>query len=140
MEKIIKVKTGSRYETLGSYSRAVVVDNWVFVSNTAGRHPETQIIEDDVALQTAQVFSNIERALSAVGATLADAIFSRVYIQNPEDVPQVMALVGERFRGVDPATTVTCPPLGSTVYKVEIELTARIGASMAQVEERRVTL
>ncbi|MFP9228444.1 RidA family protein [Pectobacterium cacticida] len=138
MEKLIKIKTGSRYETMGSYSRAVVVDNWVLVSNTAGRDPQTQLIDDDITRQTQQVFHNLEQALVTAGASLADTVFSRVYIQNPDDVPTVMQLVGERFRGIEPATTVTCPPLGSTVYKVEIELTARLGASAARVEERMV--
>ncbi len=45
----------------------------------------------------------------------------------------VMDVIGEKFRGIDPATTVTCPPLGSTVYKVELEVTAYRGAGQAHV-------
>jgi hypothetical protein len=66
-----------------------------------------------------------------VDATLADVVCSRVFIQNPADVATVMTIVGEVFRGVDPASTVTCPPLGSTVYRVELEVTAYRGASRA---------
>ncbi|BBI54621.1 hypothetical protein HORIV_70420 [Vreelandella olivaria] len=54
---------------------------------------------------------------------------SRVFIQDPQDVPTVMEIIGQKFKGVDPASTVTCPPLGSTVYKVELEVTAYKGAS-----------
>ena len=135
MTRIIKVKTGSIFEEQASYSRIVAVDNWIYVSNTAGRNPLTKEIPQDITEQTLQVFANIEAALRAVDATLGDVICSRVFIQAPEDVPVVMAIIGQKFRGTNPASTVTCPPLGSTVYKVEIEVTAYRGASRAEVEE-----
>ena len=140
MTRIVKVKTGNKFEELGSYSRIVAVDNWIFVSNTAGRNPQTKEIPEDVAAQTLQVFANIEGALAAVDSCLADVISSRVFIQNPDDTPAVMAIVGEKFRGIDPAATVTCPPLGSTIYKVELEVTAYRGASTANVEKITVSL
>jgi len=135
MTKIIKVKTGSKFEEIASYSRVVAVDNLIHVSNTAGRNPDTQEIPEDVIEQTEQVFKNIERALAAVDASLADVVMSRVFIQYPEDTPKVMEFIGSKFRGINPATTVTCPPLGSNVYKVELEVTAFRGASKAEVEE-----
>ncbi|MEQ9724595.1 RidA family protein [Pseudomonas sp. WHRI 8822A] len=135
MTTISKVKTGSKYEEMGSYSRVVAVGDWIFVSNTAGRNPDTKEISEDLAEQTHQVFANIESALAAVDASLGDVVCSRVFIQNPQDVPAVMTIVGEKFRGIDPASTVTCPPLGSTVYKVELELTAFRGASRADVKK-----
>lgn len=134
MTRIIKLKTGSTFEDHGSYSRLVAVGDWIHVSNTAGRDPQTKLIADDALAQTHQVFANISTALEAVGASLADVVCSRVFIQDPQDVPAVMALIGEKFRGIDPASTVTCPPLGSTVYKVELEVTAYRNASQAQVE------
>lgn len=140
MTKVVKIKTGSKFEEHGSYSRIVSVDSWIFVSNTAGRNPQTQEIPEDVTEQTVQVFANIERALAAVDASLADVISSRVFIQDPADTMAVMTKVGEKFRGINPASTVTCPPLGSTVYKVEIEVTAYRGASKAEIEERVISL
>lgn len=133
MTKIVKVKTGARLEKLSSYSRLVQVDNWIYVSNTAGRNPATQEIPTDLTAQTNQVFDNIENALKAVGSSLADVIATRVFIQTPADTPAVMAIFGERFRGIDPTTTVTSPPLGSDTYKVEIEVTAYLGAGTADV-------
>ena len=133
MTKIVKVKTGSKFEEIASYSRVVAVDNWIYVSNTAGRNPDTQEIPEDVIEQAEQVFQNIERALVPVGASLKDVVVSRVFIQDPADTPKVMEFIGTKFRGVDPVTTVTCPPLGSTVYKVELEVTAYRGASEAEV-------
>ncbi len=133
MTRIIKVKSGSIFEEKASYSRLVAVDNWIHVSNTAGRNPDTKLIPEDVIEQAEQVFDNIERALAAVDATLADVVCSRVFIQDPADVPRVMDYIGTRLRGIDPACTATCPPLGSTVYKVELEVTAYRGASKAEV-------
>ncbi|MEN3752381.1 RidA family protein [Mangrovibacter sp. SLW1] len=132
MAIVTKVSTGNQYESLLSYSRLVKVDNWIYVSNTAGRNPETQEIPEDPAEQTMHVINNIARALAAVDATLADVVASRIFIQNPEDTRAVMTCVGERFRGINPAMTMTCPPLGSTIYKVEIEVTAWLGAGKAE--------
>jgi enamine deaminase RidA (YjgF/YER057c/UK114 family) len=138
MVEIVKLKTGSRYEDQASYSRLVCVDNLIFVSNTAGRNPLTQEIPEDITEQTEQVLANVERALQAVDASLGDVVASRIFIQDPSDTPAVMAKVGERFRGIDPAMTLTCPPLSSTVYKVEIEVTAYRGASKGNVEVRNI--
>lgn len=135
MTRIVKVKTGSKFEAIASYSRVVAVQDWIYVSNTAGRDPETQQIPEDVIEQAEQVFRNIERALAAVDASLADVVMSRVFIQDPADTASVMEFIGSKFRGIDPATTVTCPPLGSTVYKVELEVTAYRGASKADVQQ-----
>lgn len=140
MTKVVKIKTGSKFEEHGSYSRIVAVDNWIFVSNTAGRHPQTKEIPEEVGAQTLQVFSNIEGALASVGSGLGDVVASRVFIQDPADTQTVMTIVGEKFRGINPASTVTCPPLGSAVYKVEIEVTAYRGASTAETEEKTIAL
>ncbi|HEY0276438.1 MAG TPA: RidA family protein [Paenirhodobacter sp.] len=140
MLKVMKVKSGSKFETTESYSRIVTIDDWIFVSNTAGRNYATREISDDPIEQCKQCFHNIEGALKAVGATLADVVQSRVFIPNPEDAPSVMAYVGEKFRGIDPQRTVTCPALGAPIYKVEIEVTAYRGVGAAEVEEITVTL
>ncbi|WP_172330185.1 RidA family protein [Mangrovicoccus sp. HB161399] len=140
MTKITKIKTGSKFEDHASYSRIVAVDDWIFVSNTAGRNPETKEIPEDVGDQTLQVFANIGRALAAVGSGLGDVVASRIFIQDPADTETVMTIVGQTFRGIDPAATVTCPPLGSAVYKVEIEVTAFRGASAAPTERKTLSL
>ncbi len=140
MTEIVKVKTGNRFEELGSYSRLVAVDNLIFVSNTAGRNPKTKEIPADLTEQTLQVLANIEAALSAVGASLADVVASRVFIQFPQDVETIMAAYAQKMRGINPTLTMTCPPLGSAQYKVEIEITAYRGASKANVKEINLSL
>jgi enamine deaminase RidA (YjgF/YER057c/UK114 family) len=106
MTEIIKVKTGSKLEEIASYSRLVAVDNWIYVSNTAGRNPKTKEIPEDLIEQTEQVFHNIESALLAVDACLADVVMSRVFIQDPADTHAVMEYIGTQFRGINPVTTV----------------------------------
>ena len=132
MTTMIKLKTGSIYEEQASYSRLVQVENWIYVSNTAGRNPETKLIPEEITEQTLQVFANIESVLTAIDSSLKDVVFSRVYVPNPDDVPAVVAILAEKFKGTNPATTVTCAPLASTIYKVEIEVTAyRNAANLA---------
>ena len=135
MVDVTKVKTGSPAEERGSYSRLVAVDNLIFVSNTAGRNPETKLIPADLTEQTLQVLANIEAALASVGAGLADVVASRVFIQFPDDVEPVMAAYAGRMRGINPTLTLTCPPLGSSEFKVEIEVTAYRGAGSAKAHE-----
>jgi enamine deaminase RidA (YjgF/YER057c/UK114 family) len=134
MVQVTKVRSGSIYEDKESYSRAVVVDDWIFVSNTAGRNYKTREMSTDPVEQATQSLNNIERALKAVGASLADIVMSTVYIPSPADAPTVMAYIGERFKGINPARTVLCAPLGNTDFKVEIEVTAYKGAGAADVQ------
>ncbi|MEO8104357.1 MAG: RidA family protein [Betaproteobacteria bacterium] len=135
MTDIVKVKTGSKFEEMGSYSRLVAVDNLIFVSLTAGRNPQTKEIPEDLTEQTLQVLTNIAAALASVGASLADVVAARVFIQDPHNVDVAMAAYAEKFRGINPTLTLTCPPLGSPQYKIEIEVTAYRGASKAHVKE-----
>lgn len=139
MTRITKIKSGSSFEETFSYSRLVSVDNWIFVSNTAGRNPDTREIPDDVGEQTLQVFANIERALKGAGASLADVISARVFVQDPADSDVVMKIFSEKFRGIDPTLTATCPALGSKIYKTEIEVTAYRGASEAETERKNLS-
>ncbi|SMX45740.1 RidA family protein [Maliponia aquimaris] len=140
MVKITKVKSGSIFETKESYSRIVAVDNWIFVSNTAGRNYRTREMSDDPVEQARQCFHNIEGALKSVGSCIEDVVQSRIFIPNVADARAVMDYVGERFHGIDPQRTVTCSPLGAPEFKVEIEVTAYRGASKAEVEHIEISL
>jgi len=133
--KIIKVKSGSPYEDIESYSRVVTVGEWVMVSNTAGVDYATQVFPKDAAGQTRQALRNIRGALEAVGSGLEDIVRSRVTIPNLDDAQSVMREIGDALRGIDPASTVTCSPLGGPQYLVEIEVTAYRGAG-AETQNR----
>jgi enamine deaminase RidA (YjgF/YER057c/UK114 family) len=134
MENIIKVKSGSKFEDIASYSRLVAVGNHIYISNTAGRHPETKEMPEDVTKQSLQVIDNIERALVAVGSCLSDIVAIRVFVPNPADADAVGAVLGDKFRGIDPACTLTCSPLASDAFKMEMDATAYRGASAKAAE------
>jgi len=140
MPQVIKVKTGNKFEEHGSYSRVVAVDNMIFVSNTAGRNPATKLIPEDLTEQTNQVLDNLSSALKSIDAGLGDVVSARVFVQFPEDVETVMTAYGLRMRGINPTLTMTCPPLGSTQYKVEIDVVAIRGVSQAEVKELLISL
>jgi enamine deaminase RidA (YjgF/YER057c/UK114 family) len=138
--KVQKLKSGSIFEDKNNYSRAVVVQDWVFVSNTAGRNYQTREMSSDPTEQTRQCFANIEGALKAVNSSLTDVVRVRVAVPKLEHKAAVVAVVAEKFQGVDPASTVTATPLAGPDYLVEIEVTAYRGAGAAQTERLRVTL
>jgi len=140
MPEVIKVKSGSPYEERESYSRVVRVGDWVMVSNCAGRDYTTRAMSSDPVEQARQAFKNIEGGLESVGAHLTDIVRSRVTIPNVDDAADVMAEVGAILRGVDPASTVLCSPLGGPDYKVEVEVTAFIGVGNADQQRKVITL
>lgn len=135
MAEIVKVKSNSAIEARSSYSRAVDVDGWILLANTAGRDFKTRSMPADAAGQTVQALANIEGTLVALGASLADVVRVRVSVPDPADMGAVMEVFAARFAGIEPAGTFTCTPLAGPEYKVEIEATALRGAG-ARTERR----
>lgn len=140
MAHVLKIKSGSPYEELESYSRIVAVDNWIMVSNTAGVDYATQVFAETAVEQTQQALLTIEKALVAAGSSLADVVNTRISIPNVDDAKGVMAEIGRAFRGIDPARTVTCTPLGGPQYLVEVEVTAYRGAGSQPQEHLQIQL
>ena len=108
------ISSGSHFEKLAGYSRAVVDGDWVFVSGSTGMDYAAGTISDDVAEQTHQTFRNINAALAEAGATLADVVRVRVFV----------AERGEYFGDIRPANTTAIASLVDARMKVEIEVTA----------------
>ena len=80
---------------------------------------------DDVAEQTHQTFRNINAALAEAGATLADVVRVRVFVDQRGDFEVVAPILGEYFGDIRPANTTAIAPLVDARMKVEIEVTAR---------------
>lgn len=138
--EIVKVKSGSILEEKEAYSRIVAVGDWIFMSLTAGRDYKTRAMPDTAVAQAEQAMRNVEGALSSVGATLADVVRRRIFIPRQEDVPAVMVFMGEKFRGIDPASCVSCGPLGGPEYLFEIEITAYRGAGQLPIRTVEISL
>lgn len=137
--EVVKIKTSSLYEEKVSYSRVTQVGDTIYVANTAGLDYKTRIMSPDAREQTLQCFKNIEAALAAVDATLADVVRSRVAIPYAEDKEAVMAVLGEKFKGIDPASTITATPLAGE-YRVEIEVTDHRGVGKAKAKYIKIDI
>ena len=132
MVDIIKVNSGGEFEKRYSYSRLVMVDNWIFTANSAGVVPETGQISSDPVEQAKQTLDNLEHALKQVGSDLSDVIRMVVRVPKRENIYKIMDYVGPRFEGIEPARSMVCTPLGSDDYALEIELTAYKGAGKSE--------
>ena len=103
------ISSGSRFEALAGYSRAVVDGEWIFVSGTAGYDLENNTISDDAAEQARQSLSIIAAALAQAGATLRDIVRIRVYVADRADIMPVSRVLAETFSDPRPAnTTIVC--------------------------------
>jgi len=126
-----RVSSGTAYEALAGYSRAVRVGDRVLVSGTTASGPEGPVGVGDAAAQARFILDRIERALVELGATLRDVVRTRVFVQRIEDWEAVARVHGERFGAVRPANTLVQARLVHPDLLVEIEAEAAIGAGDA---------
>jgi enamine deaminase RidA (YjgF/YER057c/UK114 family) len=118
------INSGSIFEKEVAFSRAVIVDNMVFVSGCTGYDYKTMQISDDVAEQTEQTFKNIIWALEQANSSLKDVVRVQYLVPNPDDFEKCWPVVKKYFGEILPACTASCPALISKTIKIEIEVTA----------------
>src|SRR5260221_5042807 len=132
-----RISTGSDYEKLVGYSRALVVGEWVFVSGTTGRNHETGEIPADVVDQTHLCFRTIDWALRQAGSSFADVVRARIIMTDPADDARVAPVIGQYLKPVGPALTTCVAQLPDPRPKSEIDGTAPIGSAQEEARERR---
>ena len=128
MNKRINISSGTTWEDIVGYSRAVRVGNVIEVAGTTAVDEKGEVIGRDAAEQTKFILSKIEKALTAAGATLNDVVRTRMFVTNIADWEAIGRMHGLYFKDIKPvATMVEVKSLISPDLLVEIEVTAILG-------------
>ncbi len=121
-----RIDSGSRWEPLAGYSRAIRIGDRILVSGTTATHGSGHLVgKNDVAVQTTYILDKIAASVRALGGRLEDVVRTRVYLTNVADWEAVSKVHGSYFGQIRPANTMLqVAALIGDGYLVEIEAEA----------------
>ncbi|MFN8490038.1 MAG: RidA family protein [Caldilineaceae bacterium] len=120
--------SGTTWEAIAGYSRAVRIGDRILVSGTTATGPNGLVGGDDPAAQARYALDKIEHAIKQLGGRLEDVVRTRVYVSDVAHWEPVARVHGERFGQIRPVNTLVEAKLVGAEYLVEIEAEAVIGA------------
>ena len=124
---MLKVSSGTKWEDIVGYSRAVRVGNMVFVAGTTAVDGLVVVGEGNIYQQTHFIITKIEKALQQCGASLANVVQTRMYVTNINQWEEVAKAHSEFFDTIRPAATmVEVTALAMPQLLIEIEVIALI--------------
>lgn len=119
-----RVLSGTIWEELAGFCRAVRRGDRILISGTTATHGKLVIGGNDPAAQTHFIIDKIEGALQSLGASLQDVVRTRIYLKYKEHWEPVARVHGLRFRGIMPTNTLICADIIGSEYLVEMEAEA----------------
>jgi enamine deaminase RidA (YjgF/YER057c/UK114 family) len=122
-----RVFSGTSWEEMAGYCRAVCDGRRIYVSGTTATHGDRLIGGDDAAAQCHFIIDKIQGAIESLGGRLEDVVRTRIFIRNMVDWEAVAGAHGERFRHIRPANTLVQADLVGEEYLVEMEADAVLG-------------
>lgn len=120
------ISSGSTFEAVAGYSRAVVDGDYVHVAGTTGFDYAQMRIDEDPIAQCRQCFRNIAAALAEAGCTLDDVVRVRYYLTDAALFEPLAPVFGEYLGRARPAATAIVCGLVDARMRIEIEVTARL--------------
>lgn len=122
------IATNAAPQAIGPYSQAVVTDTWVFTSGQIPLTASGEKVSGDIAVQTEQVFDNLEAVLAGAGSSLAQVASVTVYMTDLAQFADMNAVFARRFGSHRPARSTVQVVALPTGAHVEIAAVARISA------------
>jgi enamine deaminase RidA (YjgF/YER057c/UK114 family) len=125
MSGIKRYSTGTKWEEIAGFSRAIRFNNQIFIAGTTATGPEGTVGKNDPAAQMHFILERIEQAIIELGGKLTDVIRTRIYVSDINHWEVIAKIHGEKFRHIRPVNTLVQANLVNDCL-VEVEAEAFI--------------